>query len=104
MISLKNKPIPVRHLRLGQTADVFTASAPAAPGKSQDATKPLFVLSGLALTALSAATAYVAISYGMQKNITPVQKALGWTIGVVGVISGLVRLAGTTAVALSGKE
>jgi hypothetical protein len=59
------------------------------------------VLTGLALTGLSAATAYVGINYGMNKKNTDFQRALGWTVGVIGVMSGLVRLVGTGVLALS---
>lgn len=62
------------------------------------AVKPILVLAGLAMTGLSAATAYVGVSYGMDKTKKDLQRAIGWTVGVAGVLSGLVRLAGTAAV------
>lgn len=50
------------------------------------------------MAALSAATAYVGMSYGMDKGKKDLQRAVGWTVGVVGALSGLARLATTTAV------
>jgi len=64
------------------------------------AIKPIVVLTGLMLTGLSAATAYVGMSYGMDKSKKDLQRAIGWTVGVAGVLTGLVRLAGTTAALL----
>lgn len=78
----------------------MTTPAPTGPGGSipSGSLKPIVVLTGLALTGLSAATAYVGISYGMDKTKKDLKRALGWTVGVAGVLSGLVRLAGTAAV------
>lgn len=61
--------------------------------------KTTVVLTGLGLTLLSAATAYVGISFGLDKKQTNVERALGWTVGVVGALSGVTRL-GTTLGAL----
>jgi len=36
----------------------------------------------------------------MDKSKKDLQRAIGWTVGVAGVLSGLVRLAGTTAALL----
>lgn len=80
------------------TGDQTPTTAPspsmqaAGPGS---AIKPIVVLTGLMLTGLSAATAYVGVSYGMDKSKKDLQRAIGWTVGVAGVLSGLVRLAGT---------
>lgn len=72
-------------------------SVQAGPGPISSV-KPILVLGGLAMTALSAATAYVGVSYGMDKSKKDLQRAIGWTVGVVGALSGLVRLGGTAAV------
>lgn len=78
-----------------------TTPPPTGPGAGPVASlKPVIVLTGLALTALSAATAYVGVSYGMDKTKKDLKRAIGWTVGVAGVLSGLVRLAGTAAVLL----
>lgn len=62
--------------------------------------KPILVITGLALSGISAATAYVGISYGMEKGRSDVKRALGWTVGVLRALSGLVRLVGTGAALL----
>lgn len=78
---------------LSQGAPFDSMVQPSVPG----ATKTVAVLSGIALTGISAATAYIGISYGMEKNRKTVQKILGWTVGVLGAISGIARLTGTVA-------
>ena len=62
------------------------------------AMKTTAVFTGLALTGLSAATAYVGIAFGSQKNAKPFDQIAGWTVGVIGALSGLVRLVGTGVV------
>jgi hypothetical protein len=75
-----------------------TPPAPTVAAKGpEDVVKSVKVLTNLALTGLSAATAYVGISYGLDKGKKDLQRALGWTVGVVGALSSLVRLARTTA-------
>lgn len=118
MISLKDRRFPIQQGRIG--LGQFTSflapmdaegpaippapvtappAAPAVAAPRTGPTKTMAVITGLALTGLSAATAYVGISYGMDKDNTNIQRAVGWTVGVVGVLSGLVRLAGTTILA-----
>lgn len=82
----------------GETTPMTPPSAAPSPA-AQDLgiIKPVAVLTGLALTGLSAATAYVGIDYGTDKKNSDLKRALGWTVGVIGALSGLVRLAGTTA-------
>lgn len=87
---------------------VLPAAAPAAapaPQAQEDglaaAMKTTAVFSGLALTGLSAATAYVGISFGSQKNAKTFDQIAGWTIGVIGAMSGLVRLVGTGVIIFS---
>lgn len=107
------RPIMPARIGLGQFSpfinpfDVTGESAPTTPPAQPAAAssvkgpesviKTTAVLTGLALTGLSAATAYVGISYGMDEGKKDMQRALGWTVGVIGALSGLVRLAGTTA-------
>lgn len=80
--------------------------APAAPIAGQEdglasAMKTTAVLSGLALTGLSVATAYVGISFGSQKTAKTLDQIAGWTVGVIGAMSGLVRLIGTGVIMFS---
>lgn len=63
--------------------------APAATGK------PVAVLTGLMLTGLSAATAYIGISYGQEKNRKNIQRAIGWTVGLISIFVGLDRFGNT---------
>lgn len=102
MISLRHthRPLYRGGLRLGQAVAPAVVPTVAPPSVS----KPAAVLTGIALTGLSAATAYVGINYGMNKRNTDIQRALGWTVGVIGVMSGLVRLAGTAILALAPSE
>jgi hypothetical protein len=72
-----------------------SGSAIVGPGPS---IKPAMVLGGLAMAGLSAATAYVGVSYGMDKTKKKLQRAVGWTVGVAGALAGIVRLAATTAI------
>jgi hypothetical protein len=104
VISLKHthRPLYRGGIRLGQA--VTPALPSPAPLVPPSVTKPVTVLTGLALTGLSAATAYVGINYGMNKKNTDLQRAVGWTVGVIGVMSGLVRLAGTAILALMPSE
>lgn len=103
MISLKHTQRPLYHpgLRLGQAMVPAPVPPTVAP---PSVSRPVTVLTGLALTGLSAATAYVGINYGMNKKNTDLQRALGWTVGVIGVMSGLVRMVGTAVLALSSPE
>lgn len=78
---------------VGVTGD-STPTTPPSPGPEQ-AVKTGVVIAGLGMTILSAATAYVGVSYGMDKHKKDLQRAIGWTVGVVGALSGLARLAGT---------
>jgi hypothetical protein len=99
VISLKHTHRPLyQGLKLGQVVPAPVA-APAAAASGPGVMKPAAVLTGLALTGLAAATAYVGINYGMDKKNTDFQRALGWTIGVVSAIQGLGRLAGTAVLA-----
>lgn len=103
------KPFTRARIELGQfspfinpmevTGDQTPMTPPAstAPAAPKDI-KPILVLTGLAMTGLSAATAYVGISYGMEKNKSDLKRAVGWTVGVLGALSGVVRLIGTAAV------
>lgn len=121
MINLKatRRPIQQARIGLGQfssfvnpfevTGDATPTTPPTptetpAVAPAQGPAKTLLVLTGLALTGLSAATAYVGINYGTERKNTDLQRALGWTVGVIGVMSGLVRLAGTTVLALTPSE
>lgn len=87
--------------RLGQA--IVPAAKPPAPA-APSVSKPAAVITGLALTGLSAAIAYVGISYGMEKKNSDFKRALGWTVGVLGVIQGLGRLVGTAALAFTPAE
>lgn len=80
-----------------------TTSGVPAPNASGATSKPVAVLTGLMLTGLSAATAYIGISYGQEKNRKNIQRAIGWTVGVVSVFVGIGRL-GSTMTKLFGKE
>lgn len=83
----------------GETAPT-TPPSPSTPSRKgpEEVVKTTIVLTKLALTGLSAATAYVGISYGMDDGKKDLQRAIGWTVGVIGALSGLVRLASTTAI------
>jgi hypothetical protein len=81
---------------VGVTGDLTPMTPPSAAPAGP--VKTAVVLAGVAMTALSAATAYVGMSYGLDKRNKNLQRALGWTVGVVGALSGLARLATTTAV------
>lgn len=82
----------------GESAPTTISPPSAMPAQGPgDVVKPIAVLTGLALTGLSAATAYVGVSYGLDRSKKDLQRVLGWTVGVVGALSGLVRLVGTTA-------
>jgi len=102
------KPIAPARIELGQFSpfvnpmEVTGDQTPTTPPQSlapaqKPSIKPIAVLTGLAMTGISAATAYVGISYGMEKGRSDMKRALGWTVGVLGALSGLVRLVGTGA-------
>lgn len=105
MISLsQRRPAVRRHLGQlspfiapGEAVVPTTAPSPTTPSMA----KPIAVVAGLGLTALSAASAYVGINYGMDKKNTGLQRALGWTVGVIGVMSGIARLFGTALIAFT---
>lgn len=82
----------------GETAPT-TPPSPSTPSRKgpEEVVKTVSVLRGLALTGLSVATAYVGISYGMDKGKKDLQRAVGWTVGVIGALSGLGRLVSTMA-------
>lgn len=101
------RPVERTRISLGQFSpfinpfEVTGESTPMTPPSATPAPGPYktgIILGGLAMTALSAATAYVGISYGMDKHKKDLQRALGWTVGVIGALSGLVRMAVTTGV------
>lgn len=111
--SQTHRPIAPARIGLGQFSpfinpfEVTGESSPVTPPAPtpstkgpESAVKTAMVLGGLAMAGLSAATAYVGISYGMDKGKKDLQRALGWTVGVIGALSGLVRLVGTTALLL----
>lgn len=102
------RPMPYPRLKLGQTSAFDDMISPSNGVENQvvgaNTIKTVGILSGLALTGLSAATAYVAISYGMEKNRKTFQKILGWTVGVLGAVSGLARLASTGALIMTPAE
>ena len=101
---------PIQGMRLGQfsayinpfevTGDQTPMTPPSPGAPPPNPVKTVMVLSGLGATALSAATAYVGVKYGMNKGNKDFQRALGWTVGVVGALSGIVRLIGTGALLL----
>lgn len=104
------KPIQRTRIELGQfspfinpmeiTGDQtpMTTPSPSAPASgAQSPTKAVLVATSLLMTGISAATAYVGVSYGMEKGRSDVKRALGWTVGVLGALSGLVRFVGTGA-------
>jgi hypothetical protein len=101
------KPFLRARIELGQfspfvnpmeiTGDQTPTTPPSPSTGLKNPVKPVLVLTGLALTGISAATAYVGISYGMEKGRSDIKRALGWTVGVLGALSGLVRLVGTGA-------
>jgi hypothetical protein len=90
-------PFEVTGEQVPRTTPSPSGQTAAGPGSS---IKPILVLGGLAMAGLSAATAYVGVSYGMDKTKKDLQRAIGWTVGVVGALSGLARLIGTAAVLL----
>lgn len=107
-----NRMIGQARIELGQfspfinpfevTGDQAPMTTPPAPSGSAivgpaASLKPVMVLTGLAMAGLSAATAYVGVAYGMDKTKKDLQRAIGWTVGVAGALTGLVRLAATTA-------
>lgn len=113
MISLGQTRSPIRQSRISLgnfssfinpfsiTGDTIPTTPPGStPSDGKDLVKPVAVLTALALTGLSAATAYVGISYGLDSKKKTFQRAVGWTVGVVGAMSSLVRLMGTVALIL----
>lgn len=100
------RPIEQARITLGQfspfidPAGVTGLTTPTTPPSAAPAgpLKTTIVLAGMAMTALSAATAYVGVSYGMDKGKKNLQRAIGWTVGVVGALSGVARLATTAGV------
>lgn len=101
------RPITPVRLKLGQMSpfdDMIAAPNASGNGVSANTVKTVGVLSGLALTGLSAATAYIGISYGTEKNRKAFQRVLGWTVGVLGAVSGIGRLAATVAILATPAE
>ncbi len=106
------RPIARARIELGQfapfvspgeiTGDKAPTTPPqtTAPAAVKPGLKTMVVLTGLAMTGISAATAYVGIQYGMEKGRSEGQRALGWTVGVIAALGGLVRLVATGALAM----
>lgn len=102
--SLSYRPIGLARIELGQFSPYIdpvqvtgdsTPTTPPSAGPLDKAFKTGVILGGVALLAFSAATAYVGISYGKDKRQTNIERAVGWTVGVGGVLYGLNALART---------